>query len=137
MLEPVSRSAAYKPNVLYFRMPVDQEITIPSVFVLANTRLHNGRAAQRRKSLLDKTPRLIRSFEARQTRLRVRIDPPAMPVHRNLQPAALQIRHPINFVLLEQPRRQRRWSKARVPRRHAKEKHFLPGRKNPLTQNFR
>src|SRR3982074_3471191 len=59
-----------------------------------------------------------------------------MPVQRKLQSAALQIRHAINFVLLKQPRRQRRWSEARVSRRHAEEKYLLPAGKNARTQNL-
>src|ERR1700730_8242695 len=59
MLKPVPRASAHKPDVFHFRMPVDQEISIPSVFVLAYAGLDDGRAAQRRKSLFDKTPRLL------------------------------------------------------------------------------
>src|SRR5260370_16815226 len=41
MLETVPRSAANKPTVVHLRMLVDQKISIPRIFVLANPRLHN------------------------------------------------------------------------------------------------
>src|SRR5713101_7710700 len=115
VLEPVSRSAAYKPDVLDLRVPVNQEISIPSIFVLANARLHDRRAPQCRKPPLDKSPRFIRAFFARQPRLRIWVDAFSVPVHRNFQSATLQVRHPVNLVLLKQPRRQCRWSKTRIP----------------------
>src|SRR5216684_7682576 len=137
MLEPMPRPAANKPHVFYLRMPVDQKISIPRIFVLADPRLHNRRAAQRRKPLLHKTPRLFRAFRARQARLRIWINALPVSVHCNFQPSALQIRHPINLIFLKQPRRQRRRRKSRIPRRNAKEKHLLPAGKNPRAQNVR
>src|SRR5260370_664564 len=136
-LDPVLRPAAHEPNVLHLRMPVDQKLSVPSIFVLAYARLHNRRPAQPRKPLLHKTPRFFRAFRTRQTRLRVRINALAVPVHRDLQPPAFQIRHPVNLILLKQPRRQRLPRKSRIPRAHAQEKHFLPARENPSPQNLR
>src|SRR5713226_673668 len=137
VLEPVPRPAAHEPNVLHLRMPVDQKISVPSIFVLAYSHLHNRRPAQPRKPLLHKTPRFFRAFRTRQTRLRIRIHALAVPVHRDLQPPAFQIRRPVNLILLKQPRRQRRRRKSRISRGHAKEKHFLPARENPSPQNLR
>src|ERR1700730_1446512 len=45
VLESVTRPAADKPNVLDTRVPVDQKISVPRVFVLANARLYNRRVA--------------------------------------------------------------------------------------------
>src|ERR1700676_1193862 len=137
MLESMPRSAAYKPNVFNFRMTVDQKIPIPRILVLTNPRLHNRCPAQCREALLNETPRLLRAFRARQARLRIWIDALAVPVHCNLQSPALQVRHPVNLILLKQPRWQRWRRKPRIARRRAKEKHLLPGGENSLPQNLR
>src|SRR6185503_6050926 len=48
MFEAVTRSAADEPNILQFRMTIDQEVAIRRVFVLANARFQNWRARKRR-----------------------------------------------------------------------------------------
>src|SRR5260370_15338542 len=58
VLEPVPRPAAHEPNVLHLRMPVDQKISVPSIFVLAYAGLHNPPPPHPRKPLLHRTPRL-------------------------------------------------------------------------------
>src|SRR5258708_27370107 len=52
MFEAVPRASTNQPDVFCFRMAIDQEISIPGVFVLADTRLNNGSVLQSRNVLL-------------------------------------------------------------------------------------
>src|SRR6266403_625368 len=137
MLEPVSRSAARKPDVFHSRMPVNQKISARSVLILADSRFHDRGILQGRES-----PRHVRSNPFPQHRrnnpgLRVRINTFAMAVICNLQSPALNVRHSVEEILLKQPGRQRRRSKPRIARGYSKEKNFLPRREDARPQNFR
>src|SRR5260370_31130942 len=59
MLETVPRSAANKPNAVPLRMLVDQKISIPRIFVLANPPTHNRRPTYSREPLLHKSSCLL------------------------------------------------------------------------------
>ena len=49
MLESVTGSTAYKPNIFKSRVPVDQEIAVRSVFILADTRFRYWSIRQQRE----------------------------------------------------------------------------------------
>ena len=50
MFEAVPGAAASEPHIAHFRVPVDQEVTVGGVFVLADARLDDGGIPQCRKS---------------------------------------------------------------------------------------
>src|SRR5437879_5382263 len=60
-----------------------------------------------------------------------------MFVKCNLQSPPLDARHSVNQVYLKKPCRQCRCREARIARRNAEKKHFLPRRKNPRAKNIR
>src|SRR5882762_255663 len=126
VLEPMSRAPACKPHIFHLRMPVDQKIPVPSVFVLAHARFHNRRVAQGREAPCHILSNHFRHRGRHDPRLRVRINSLAMLVKRNLQSPSLDVRHSINQVFLKQPRRQRRRCKPHIACRNAEEEHFLP-----------
>jgi len=57
VLEPVTRPSSGEPHVLEFRMPVDQEVAIAGVLILANLGLLERRIREIWKLLLEKRTR--------------------------------------------------------------------------------
>src|SRR5277367_5052407 len=117
-------------------MPVDQKIAVGSVFVLAHPRLHHRRISQSREAHAHIFLHDFGFRSRRQTRLRVGIDALSVMIERNLQPAALNVRHSVVLIFLKQPCWQGRWRESRVSRRHAKKEDFLPARENSLSKNL-
>src|SRR6266404_8857996 len=118
-------------------MPIDQKIATRSVFILADPRLHNRSICQGGESVRNVPPNLTYFRWRHHSRLPVRIDPLAVFVQRDLQPAALQVRHSITFVIFDQPGRQSWSRKSRVSARNPEIKHALPRRENSIPQDFR
>src|SRR5215469_11709254 len=118
-------------------MPVNQKISIPSVFVLANTGLHHRRILQRRESPRNIGTRPGDCLWAYDAGLCVGIRHLAVSISREFQPTALQVRHSIYFVGLKQPGRQTRSRKSRIAWWNAKEKHFLPSWENAWSEQLR
>src|SRR5215472_11896192 len=59
-----------------------------------------------------------------------------MRVPCHLQAARLNVRHSINFVAAEEPRRQGGWRKSRISRRCSKEENLLPCSKDTLGEQL-
>src|SRR6267142_4611121 len=129
-------ASAHKPHIFHFRMPVNQKITIRTVFVLANTRLDDRRVFQYRKAPCHILSNDFRHLRRHDPRLRVRIYQPSMLVKRNLQSPSLDVRHSIHQLLLKQPGGQRRRRKPCIARRNAEEEHFLSRRKDSRAEKF-
>src|SRR5271166_53187 len=118
-------------------MAVHQEIAAGSIFILADAALGNGSLAQRGKTVRHIAASLLHGLRRGQARLRIGIDAFAVPIESDFQPPRLQVRHAVYLIVLEQPRRQRGWSEARIPWRRGEEKNFLPRGKNTRTENLR
>src|SRR5579863_3647932 len=117
-------------------MPVDQKISVGSIFVLADARLDHRRIAHCRKTAGNVFLNHFSLGRRRQARLRVGIDALSMMVERNLQPAAFDVRHSVILVFLKEPGRQSWRRESRVSRRHAKKENFLPAWKNAMPKNL-
>src|SRR6266436_7838241 len=137
MFKPVSRSPARKPHVFHSRMPVNQKISARSVLILADSCFHDRGILQGRESQRHIRSNPFPHHRVNYPGLHVWIDAIAMPVIRNLQSSAFNVRHSVEEILLKQPGWQRRRSKPRIARGYPKEKNFLPRREDPRAQNFR
>lgn len=58
MLKTMTRAAAHQPNIFQVRVPVDEEISIRGVFVLADAELRQWCVAQVRETLRQERPGL-------------------------------------------------------------------------------
>src|SRR5579885_363419 len=105
MLKAMPRAASNQPHIFKLRVPVNQEIAVGCVFVLAHSRLNDRRITQRGEA--------ARHVAAGHFR---------------------HIRHAVELIVLEKPRRERRRCEARVSRGHAEKEHFLARWKNAFTE---
>src|SRR5437899_8340971 len=85
VLESMSGAASREPNVAQRRVPVDQEVAVPGVFVLADSRLNNWSMCKVGESVCDESPDLFHLSRGHHARLRVRIDLLSVLVQRNFQ----------------------------------------------------
>src|ERR1700722_6613551 len=70
MFEPVPRTTAREPHIIYFRVPVDQKIAIRSVFVLAHAGFHDGSVCQGREAFCNVGAHALDGFRRYYTCLR-------------------------------------------------------------------
>src|SRR5690348_735379 len=133
----MTRTAAGKPYVLHFGVPVNEKIPARSIFVLAHARLHNRRSAQGRESPRHIFVHGFGHLRRNDSRLGVGIHLFTVLVERNLQSTTLDVRHPVDQVFLKQPRRQRWRSKSRFAGRYAEKENFLPRGKNSSAEHIR
>ena len=101
MLEPVSRAATHKPDVFHSRMLVNQEISVRSVLVLADSSFHDRGILQGWEPPLHIGAGSFPRHRHDDPRLRVRIDKLSMPVIRYFQSSAFNIRHSVEKILLK------------------------------------
>src|SRR5882724_11216972 len=74
VLESMSGAASREPHVAQRGVPVDQEVAVPGVFVLADSRLNNWCVRKAGESVGEEPPDLFRLSRGHHARLRVRID---------------------------------------------------------------
>src|ERR1700692_4267361 len=87
MFEPVPGTSARKPHVIYFRVPVDQKISVRSVFILAHARLDDWRVCQGREALCHVRAHALDGFGRHHACLRVRINALAVTIKSDLDAA--------------------------------------------------
>src|ERR1700719_957795 len=103
MFEPVAGATAREPHIIYSRVPVDQKITVGSIFVLAHTRFHDRRVCQGREALRHVGAYALEGFRGHHTCLSIRINAFAVTIESDLEAARFQVRHAVHFVRLNQP----------------------------------
>ena len=98
MLEAVAGAAAYQPDVVKFRVAINQEITVGGVFVLADARFDDGRIFQGGEAARDEFLRGSESFGAGYAGLCVGINARAVAIVGDFEAAGFDVRHSVEFV---------------------------------------
>src|SRR6266481_2112271 len=136
MFEAMARPASGDPYIFKFGVPVNQEIAVPRVLVLADAGLNHGRVPQRWNMFLQVGAQLIYRRRRHHTRAIVRIKGLTVAIKSNLESSAFHIRQSVGQAGMSpmQPDRHFRNTKIIRPRRRPYEEDFLPGRKDALPQ---
>src|SRR4030095_12483075 len=108
-------------------MPIDQEVAIRAVFVLADARVDQRTVRDCRKASLHVLAYTSDRLRGRRATADVGIDRRAMLIVCDLEAACFEVRHPIEDVAVVEvrPPRQMRWLEPRVARGRRGEKHLL------------
>src|SRR5258705_76707 len=96
MLETVSRAAPHQPHVPRRRMPVDDEVVVRGVLVLAHTPLEQGRPFQLREAKAQVVARRSQALIAGQALAARGVERGPVRVVRDLEPAPLIPGNPVH-----------------------------------------
>src|SRR5687767_11891510 len=91
MLEAMSRPAAYQHYIGHCRMPVDQEVAVRAIFILADFGADHRRSFQERETAVAEGDYLVERGAGWLARLGVGVDRYAMHVMGELDAAPLQV----------------------------------------------
>src|SRR5262245_8185374 len=117
-------------------MPVDDEVLVGRLLVLAHAELEQRRSLQTREAISDVVTRDLQGFGTGDSGLGRRIDDRSPGVVRDLEAAPLVPGNPVHEArAVVRPDRERFFRKAPVARRRAEEKHFLTGRTHALADH--
>src|ERR1700730_9745444 len=135
MLEAVAGAAADDPDVLELGMPVDQEVAVAAVLVLADLRGHERRVAERREAPSQVGAHRIERL-AGDAIARVGIEGRTVTVECDLEAARRDVRDAVHLLAEVDPRRHRRRREPRVACRRAEVEHLLARREDPIAQKI-
>jgi hypothetical protein len=125
-LESVARATTEQPSVLRLGMPVDDEVPIRAILVLADLRAEQRRLRQRREALGDEPARGLDALRRRVALALARIEWLASGIVRELESAAIVPRNPLAHSLGHvDPDRHLAFEKPRVSGWSAKVVDFL------------
>src|SRR5262249_43140552 len=125
--EAVPRSTADYPYVVGLRMPVDDEVTIGTVFVLANASFEKRCRPETRESPRQKCTGAGNAFRRRSSIAVRGIKKGTPSVVSYFEGAIVRARDSVNQPFSEiNPDRQVRFLKSDIACGHSKEMHFLP-----------
>src|ERR1019366_720278 len=128
VLEPVPRAAAHEPHIFHRRMPVDDEVTVRSLLVLANASLHQRRVLQGREAKANIFTNVSYSFLTDHALTVCGIESLPTRVVRNLEPTPAAARNAVTKASpVIGPYRQMPLAEAIIPRRRAEEENILLG----------
>jgi hypothetical protein len=125
VLESVSGATTCQPNILKFRMLVDQEVSVRGVLILANTRLSNWSVRQQRDSLTEQSASGLQSFAGNDSLSGVRIKLGPVCINAELETPVIKIRNAINQIVEINPGREALWPKPIIASRNAEEEDCL------------
>ncbi len=136
MFKAMSRASAGNPHIFKLRMAVNQEITIPCIFILAYARFKHRRMLQLRYVFSQVCAQIIDGRLRHHSHTGIRIEALSVTVKSNFESAAFDIRQRIRQtgMCAMQPYRHFWRTEIGAARRSAKKKYFLPGDKYPLAQ---
>src|SRR5260221_11576088 len=138
MLKSMPRPSAEQPNVRRRRMPVHDEMSIRSLFVLADTRLHQGCVLQGREAKANIFANVFEGFLMNHTLAVGRVESRTASVVRDLKPAPPAPRNAIaKASAMIAPYRQILFRKAIISGRRAKEEDILLGRLHEVSNRQR
>src|SRR3990170_2555302 len=132
----MARAAAHQPHVGQLGVPIDKEVAVRRVLVLAHLGRYDRRVPEpwepTADELADARPRL----GARDARERVRIHGWAMLVGGDLETAAPEVRYAVDLFREVHPNGQGRGMEAVVACRHPEVEDLLPRREDPLAEEI-
>src|SRR5882762_10412898 len=138
VLEAVPRTAPHEPGVRRSRMPIDDEVLVGRVFVLAYTGLDQRSALQSRKPKREILARRLEALRCGHALAGRGIEWRPPGVVRDLEPAPLVARNAVDeSPAVIGPHRQRLLRKPLVTGGRAEEKDLLPGGAHPVADNVR
>src|SRR5262249_35499131 len=116
------------------RMAINKKVAVPRVLILANSRLKNRRALQRRNMLLQVGAQPLDGRQPNHAEAAMRTKVSSMRVKGDLEAAALSLRQRVGQIRVRpmQPDRHLRRTKVHGPRRRPQKENFLPRGKDSL-----
>src|SRR3984893_9405143 len=136
MLEAVAGAAADDPDVLELGMPVDQEVAVAAVLVLADLRRHERGVAERREAPGQVAAHRIERL-AGAAIARVGIEGWTVTVECDLEASRRDVRDAVHLLAEIDPRWHRGRREPRVACRRAEVEHFLARRDDPIAEQIR
>src|SRR5262249_41908997 len=134
VLEAVAGAASDNPDIGRRGMPVDQEVMIRAVFVLADPGLDDRRLFQRWKAPRDALPRRFECSRQGPAVAGGRIERRAAGIVGNLETAPLVAGNPVHEARHFEPDGKVALGEPGIPGRRTEEENVLAGRGDELSQ---
>src|SRR6476646_1415279 len=138
VFETMPGASTSNPHIFKLRMAVNQEIAVPSIFVLAYACFNHRSVLEFRYVLPQIFSQLSDGGFLYYSHTCVRVKALSMTVKCNFEPASLDIRQRVrqSGMRAMQPHWHLGWPEIQATRRSAKKKYFLSGGKYSIAEQF-